>query len=814
MLKTIAKDYLNSEKLIQDRYPKLISSTEIQELQREWVSSIFEDLDVDEPDKEQIDAIGATEPRVLVTARAGSGKTRTIVNRAIFLNKFCGIAPSEILILAFNKTAAAEVKRRLVKFSTDFNACHVMTFHALAYSIVHPEETLIMASGERSGGKLLLLDDIVKSLLKSKKFSSDIMQVMLEFFRTDWHQVKSGGWYLLNDTEQFINFRRGLSNESMRGEPIKSLGEKVIADFLFQKGIDYKYEKYFKWNRPYRPDFTIEVGKDSGIIIEYFGMKGDPEYDQEILAKQEYWASKEGWTLLSYYPRDLVIDSLTEFETRISGDLDRLGIEMRDLTDEELWEKIEDRGTYKFTSAVSAAIGQIRKRNYTSQEFSHLVSQYSTTDHSEELFLRLLVRIYDEYLEYLSRDSRDDFDGLVNRAIEMMKSGKTDFARKDTAGDLTSLKSIFIDEFQDFSEQFFKLTNSALLANPAISLFCVGDDWQAINSFMGSELKYFTSFSEYFGAVTQYKLLTNYRSGTQIVDLSNAVMQGLGKASVPDSIKEGSIRLAELTRRNVSPSENESFQGDRLTPAVIKMLIQLDGKHSVAVLSHNRVNMPYFTRVGNQRGINLLERFENKVKSSSGDIASSKVTFTTVHGFKGNEADVVIFLDPIQKSFPSIHNTWRLQRIFGVTHEALEEEELRLLYVALSRPAKILVLVCNEIKELSQFLSDVISVESLVPIDWARLDEIGVEEVVVVVWSNGSGTREISKFLSSSKFFFNTKTAKWSKYIRSSEFSITSLQKSDWGQLASEVFVSIQHPDKSPVRLWKIQNGAWSEVSS
>ena len=66
-----------------------------------------------EPDDEQAAAIAAVNGHVQVVARAGSGKTSTLVNRAVFLMKHCGVAPSEILILAFNKKAIIEVICRL-----------------------------------------------------------------------------------------------------------------------------------------------------------------------------------------------------------------------------------------------------------------------------------------------------------------------------------------------------------------------------------------------------------------------------------------------------------------------------------------------------------------------------------------------------------------------------------------------------------------------------------------------------------------------------------------------------------------------------
>ena len=72
----------------------------------------FLELEAPKPDPEQAAAIGAVEGNVQVVARAGSGKTATLVNRAVFLQQHCGVDAEELLLLAFNKKAAEEMKKR------------------------------------------------------------------------------------------------------------------------------------------------------------------------------------------------------------------------------------------------------------------------------------------------------------------------------------------------------------------------------------------------------------------------------------------------------------------------------------------------------------------------------------------------------------------------------------------------------------------------------------------------------------------------------------------------------------------------------
>jgi ATP-dependent DNA helicase RecQ len=69
----------------------------------------------------------------LVLAGPGSGKTRLLVHRIAYLLRVRRVAPSRIIALAFNRSAAAELRRRLVALAGD-DACGVtvLTHHALA----------------------------------------------------------------------------------------------------------------------------------------------------------------------------------------------------------------------------------------------------------------------------------------------------------------------------------------------------------------------------------------------------------------------------------------------------------------------------------------------------------------------------------------------------------------------------------------------------------------------------------------------------------------------------------------------------------
>ncbi len=73
-----------------------------------------------------------------------------------------------------------------------------------------------------------------------------------------------------------------------KGERVRSKSEKIIADYLYRNGVEYKYECpiYLKGIGWVYPDFTIlskKTGKE--IYLEHFGMMDDPIYARKAVNK-------------------------------------------------------------------------------------------------------------------------------------------------------------------------------------------------------------------------------------------------------------------------------------------------------------------------------------------------------------------------------------------------------------------------------------------------------------------------------------------------------------------------------------------------
>jgi len=88
----------------------------------------------------QQEAVTAGDGPALVLAGAGSGKTRVIVERIIWLIEECGVDPRSILALTFTNRAANEMRARVMaRFGVDRLACWVGTFHGFGLFVLRRE---------------------------------------------------------------------------------------------------------------------------------------------------------------------------------------------------------------------------------------------------------------------------------------------------------------------------------------------------------------------------------------------------------------------------------------------------------------------------------------------------------------------------------------------------------------------------------------------------------------------------------------------------------------------------------------------------
>lgn len=783
IIRELADNFLAKDKAMHDRgYADYgLSEEEYSDIKIEFIKSwASESLNLD-LSSEQALAVAALHGDVRVTARAGSGKTRTIITRTQFLNQVCGVEQDEILMLAFNRDAAKELRERV---GEGFNP-HVMTFHALAWALVHPEEDIVFdkeATGQMLQSRLVQ-NSIDEHLREDGQWLGKIKDLMLSHFRSDWEGIVAGRYHFSKD--EFLRYRRSLRSETLRGEYVKSFGERHIANTLFEHGIEYEYERNVRWeyDYPYRPDFVLKGLSDKVVVIEYFGMAGDPDYDKGSFEKREFWSRQEDCVLLEYRPVDIMQGGPELFSEKLILDLREQGIIGQRLNEDEIWEKVKGRSLDRFTGSVKSFVARCRKKGWGEKQLSGFIAAHRPLGEAEQLFLEVGSSVYLGYCQELIDKQKEDFDGLMIRAVQLVKSGASEFKRDkgNECGDLKNIKYVMIDEFQDFTDAFQALVYAIISVNPDVQFFCVGDDWQSINGFAGSDLGLFHGFGGNFRDGLEFSLSANYRSPKSMVTLGNRLMKGFGSTAIAVLPLEGWVRECDVSNFRPSPKEHELYGNQKRTPALCRLIKSMLSTCTSVVMLCRKNSFPW--RVPNERRSGLgtdLDHFLHYIRLQFPEPVRSRISISSVHSFKGRESEGVIVIDAEDRNYPLIHPTWFFYRLFGDTLDTIESEEKRLFYVAISRAKNRLALLTNGMQR-SPYLEDLGNLPS---IDWSELPSmsLGMSSHIEIRVQNGF---DIKDQLKSYGFRFNGgQHPFWSKVVVESDFDGQAMRKSDWYQLA------------------------------
>lgn len=683
------------------------------------------------PDSEQARILASLGKNLRVTARAGSGKTRLLTALTYFLIAEYKYQPPEILLLAFNRDAAGQLEDRLTKLLQIPAFPGARTFHSLAYGIVQPDQELVYDEGEEVWRRKLtrLVQDILRGLL-----DADLLDDVYEFFRRETAEARATGAFLTG--EAAYDFRRALTQFTLAGHSVKSRGEKYIGDFLFEHGLTHYYENVFRWEGGiYRPDFKVMTGEKSFMTWEHWAVDPDAEnvsdsrewpeaklreYQAAALRKREFWRKKAVPLIESC--ADACGDREV-FETEIAVKLRPYLPKLQRLPKAQLMEKLVAVHLSKLAVWLGQGIQRLQKLGWDAARLTHELAGYSATTKRESLFLALLEKVFTTYEPRLEAEGKTDFDRLLNEAIKLLRETppQTLLRGKQTTIDLGQLRYCLVDEAQDLSPQFIEAVSCLRSLNPSMKLMFVGDDWQAINRFAGSNVELFTDeITTRFGKCATPTLATNYRSVRRVVLAGNKLMQGQGDAAVPHKEVTGCIQLAYLDKVWVEGRESEPgwaadepFRGCGIgLDAFFKALYHLAIPDLVA---GKTIGVLFRT---NQRGGQKLPELEKIFvrlirgmgwpRKQVDAWQKEKICFSTAHRFKGKERQTVFVVDPYAGNFPLLNaDSIELFRFFGDNLEQAEADERRLFYVAITRAEERLVFLTEtrRDKEDSPYLS-------------------------------------------------------------------------------------------------------------
>jgi DNA helicase-4 len=287
----------------------------------------------------------------------------------------------------------------------------------------------------------------------------------------------------------------------------------------------------------------------------------------------------------------------------------------------------------------------------------------------------ILVR----YREALAREGAIDFGEMLQRAIQYVREGR--YASR--------FRHILVDEFQDISEPRAHLVTALRDQSAQATLFCVGDDWQSIYRFNGSDVRYTSEFAQRIGAGSTETLDTTFRFNNQIGDVASAFV----------------MRNPAQTRKSISSVRS-------VTAPAVSLVPTADFSRTLPIVLERIAE--WAKARGTRFTVRLLARYWYELEDLS-DTAircardlEIDVELSSVHASKGLEADFVILvgLGAGESGFPAHKPTDPFRELFLPVAEYFSfAEERRLFYVALTR-ARHRVYLMYDTDDCSEFVRE------------------------------------------------------------------------------------------------------------
>lgn len=707
-----------------------------QELQR-W-RTFFDHCEERPLTDEQARAAITFEENTLLVAAAGSGKTSTVVGKVAYaLAK--GIAqPEEILCLAFNRKAANEIAERLetrlaamrhpdcpidssikarIGSVLDSGAMRIQacTFHSLGRQIVCDvagSSIGVSPDGETSQR----LKRAIERCQRDPNFASNwlLLQAVARFARPADSRFRSEADYL--------EYLRGMWRQrkfAKKGDDtgilslgstklLRSFEEVAISNWLYLMGVPFEYEATFEEGAAllcpgtaWRPDFTYRVSDAQGeriVVHEHFALDSegrapaffrDPAgYVQQAQAKQAALRQldvRHFWTTSSEYLDGTLFVKLEE-RLRVAG----VRFQPRDA--DEVLVRLEQIGQLPDNELIGRAVSQIRQNGWDRATLEARVAQQPEPRRAR-LFLDVVWPVAEAVKELLVEDQRLDYDEMIRRALVHLREQR---------GQLP-YRFILADEFQDMAPGRAELVQQLLNARDDSLFFAVGDDWQAINRFAGSDLRFFNNFGDSFnrraGASHRCDLTQTFRSNQGIADVAKQFIlenrSQLAKEVVAlDKTSNGVI--------DVCFYQKDSEVLDRVEATLHRWVSSHVGNEKPKVFLLGRYGPTRVAGLSKKEIEELDQRWSDRVELVQTSDDRPPTMYLTMHGSKGLQADYVLILGLFSAAhdwfcFPSEREDDPLLQLVMPPKEAIADaDERRLFYVALTRAKRQVVLLAHE----------------------------------------------------------------------------------------------------------------------
>ena len=620
-------------------------------------------------DDEQRRVVLSDEDYTLVVAGAGAGKTTTVAAKVRYLVDKKGISPEHILVISYTNKAVGELRDKINK---DLGIpCPVTTFHKTGYVILRRQDTdrrMIVDQG--------FMYNVINNYLKGNILENpDLVDKLILFFGSYFDAPYEGED--LNDffnyiskadfttirgnideyTEKIITERTG-KNQTITRETLRSSQEVMIANFLYLNGIEYVYEKPYPFSitasyKIYTPDFTITQG-DKVAYIEHFGITQEGKnkrYSAEQLEKYKSEVNNK-IKLHRQHDTDLIYtfsgyNDGRDLLQHLKEELVVRGFEFNPRSSREVFEKIvnteENKYITKLVSLVCTFIQNFKINGYSTEKFF----AWNATSKNErtKLFITICEQCYHEYTKCLKERHAIDFEDMINDSVRILREAEEQSIVPD-------FKYIIVDEYQDISRQRFDLTKElSKICNAKI--IAVGDDWQSIYAYAGSDIKLFTRFKETYGYGLELSITRTYRNAQEIIDIAGRFIQKnkeqIRKALVSPKHIENPIIVQTYTenvdRKQYKGRGGKFFLLGETVEKLMKEILAENPMSSILLLGRYNFDGYNLTKSAD------FEYWERNGTITSKTFADIEMEFMTAHRAKGLGYDNVIIINAIDATF-------------------------------------------------------------------------------------------------------------------------------------------------------------------
>lgn len=659
-------------------------------------------------DAQQRHAVITDEDNNIVIAGGGSGKTTTIVGKVAYVMHRYNIRPQEILLISFTNKSASDLAERV-----NIEGIEAKTFHKLGKDILLEAECK-QASIFPQEQFLPLIRRFFTEALANPDYLQKVTHCFTDILKPykSPFEFEGQGEYIQFLKDQNIRPYKVVYDNyngilTTRLEIVKSVEECRIANFLYFNGIEYDYEYPFEHqtadeaHRQYKPDFRIRQA-EKVIYLEHYALNkngevpswftGDSEksprekYHEGIAWKRELH-QQYNTTLIETYSHEMHDGVLFE---NLTSKLRALGIKLQPKSPQQIWEIINQVAKEEVKTLIelfATFITLLKNNNYTFEQISRTVSADSGKQAARNrAMLEIIEPLFIKYQQYLSQRQEIDFSDMINRATGHIRSGSVK----------RTYRYIIIDEFQDISMGRYALVKALLEANNGCKLFCVGDDWQSIYRFAGSDLTLFKDFETHFGSSATSKIETTYRFNSPLIELSGRFIEKNPNQARKKLVGKG---IGVTNNAIVYSKEDETDDTDALKQ-IFEELTHMPGIEHKSILILGRYSFD-IKRIRNTDGTFHLagETLSYTFNHYALGRRTLTANFLTVHKSKGLEADIVIVLNcnSGKLGFPSqLSDDPILNLLLSSSDQFENGEERRLFYVAMTRAKERLYLVAGE----------------------------------------------------------------------------------------------------------------------